>query len=57
MCSVGKDLDIYFDWIVVIEYILVYDDGVLFKDFDCVDIILFGVLCSGKMFISLYMVM
>lgn len=43
--------------IVVIDYILVYDDGILLCNFDQVQVILFGVLCCGKMFISFYLVM
>lgn len=43
--------------IVVIDYIFVYDDGILLCNFDQVQVIFFGVLCCGKIFISLYFVM
>lgn len=43
--------------IAVIDYIFVYDDGILLCNLDQVQVILFGVFCCGKIFISLYLVM
>lgn len=51
------DIEVYKNCIEVINFLFVYDDGQLYKNLVEVDVILVGVLCSGKMLISLYLVM
>lgn len=47
----------YMDCIEVVNFVFDNDDGVCIYYYDKVDLILVGVLCCGKMFICLYMVL
>lgn len=50
------DFDMYYWCINVMNFVLIYDDGIV-VNYDDVDVILVVVLCVGKMFICIYLVL